>query len=136
MYGCETWTLTKQIEAKIEAYEMWTYRRILRISWKEKKPNKTVLKLMNIKKPVLLTTIKKKQLSYFGHTKRHDSLQKLILEGKVEGSRGRGRKRKTWRGNIAEMISMNINKAGETALDRDKWRHTMASKLFAETEPS
>ena len=136
MYGCETWTLTKQIEAKIEAYEMWTYRRILRISWKEKKPNKTVLKLMNIKKPVLLTTIKKKQLSYFGHTKRHDSLQKLILEGKVEGSRGRGRKRKTWRGNIAEMISMNINKAGETALDRDKWRRTMASNLFAETEPS
>ena len=81
---------------------MWTYRRVLRISWKEKVTNKEVLETMSLNNTELLKSIKKKKLSYFGNTKRHESLQKLILEGKVDGSRGRGRRRKSWTTNIAE----------------------------------
>ena len=122
------------MEAKIEAFEMWTYRRILRISWKEKTSNKVVLQTMNLEETELLKSIKRKKLSYFGHTRRHDSLQKLIMEGKVDGSRGRGRRRKSWTGNIAEMTNMKVNEAAETAMERDRWR-TMASNLFTGLEP-
>ncbi|GFR60175.1 endonuclease-reverse transcriptase [Elysia marginata] len=114
---------------------MWTYRRILRISWKEKTTNKEVLKTMNLNSTKLLRSIKKKKLSYFGHTKRHESLQKLALEGKVDSSRGRGRRRKSWTTNIAEMTNMRVNAAARAAMERDGWR-SMASNLFKEKEPS
>ena len=123
------------MERKIEAFEMWTYRRILRISWKEKTTNIEVLKNMNLNSTELLRSIKKKKLSYFGHTKRHESLQKLILEGKVNGSRGRGRRRKSWTSNIAEMTNMRVNAAAKEAMERVGWR-SMASNLFKEMEPS
>ena len=81
MYGSETWTLNKQLEDRIDAFEMWVYRRIGRTSWKEKKTNKEVLKTLNMKKE-LLREIKIRQIKYFGHIKRHDTLLKTLLEGK------------------------------------------------------
>ena len=73
------------MEAKIEAFEMWSYRRIMRISWKEIKSNAEVLKMIGLKNTELVLSIKKKKLAYYGHvrTRRHHSLQKLVLEGKV-----------------------------------------------------
>ncbi|GFR60129.1 endonuclease-reverse transcriptase [Elysia marginata] len=123
------------MERKTEAFEMWTYRRTLKISWKEKTTNKEVLKTMNLNSTELLRSIKKKKNSYFGHTKRHESLQKLILEGKVDRSRDRGRRRKSWTTNIAEMTNMRVNAAAEAAMEREGWR-SMASNLFKEKEPS
>ena len=83
------------MEAKIEAFEVWSYRRIMRISWKEMKSNAPeVLKMIGMKTTELLLSIKKKKLAYYGHVRRHHSLQKLVLEGKLGGKRGRGRRRK------------------------------------------
>ena len=93
-YACDTWTLSKQMEAKIEAFEMWSHRRIMGISWKEMKSNAEVLKMIGLKNPELVC-IKKKKLAYYGHVRRHHSLQKLVLEGKVNEKRGRGRRRKS-----------------------------------------
>ena len=83
---------------------------------------------------IIIIIIMKRKLSYYGHTRRHHSMQKLIVEGKVEGKRGRGRRRKSWTGNIAEMIGECVNVCGELALDRTRWR-TMASNLYKETDP-
>ena len=134
LYGCETWTLTSNLEKRIEAAEMWMYRRITKTSWKEKKTNKEVLKQLGIPKTEIVNTIKRRKLAYYGHVRRHETLQKKILEGKIEGERGRGRRRKSWIENIKEMTGASINHCCEIAKHRSKWR-AMTSNLFKETEP-
>ena len=119
-YACDTWTLSKQMEAKIEAFEMWSYRRIMRISWEEMKSNVEVLKMIGLKNTDLVLSIKKR---------RHHSLQKLVLQGKVDGKRGRGRRRKSWTGNVSEMTKMSMAQCSVKALDRSEWR-TMVSNLW------
>ena len=91
--GCEIWTLTESIEKKITAFEMWIYRRISHTLWSDKVTNQHVLQKINIKSTELVQMIRTGQAKFFGHIRRHDSLQRVILEGKVEGQRGRGRKR-------------------------------------------
>lgn len=100
-YGVETWTLNKLMENKIEAFEMWLYRRMLRVSWNEKVTNVDILKRMKKKKEVL-ATVKRRKIAYFGHLNRHDKydLLKVIIEGKIEGKRGRGRRKMNWLDNI------------------------------------
>ncbi|GFR73558.1 endonuclease-reverse transcriptase [Elysia marginata] len=134
LYACETWTLNASLERNIEALEMWLYRRIARISWKEKKKNKEVLEEIGLKHTELLKTIKTRQLAYYGHTRRHQSPQKSIMEGKINGKRQRGRKRRSWLGNIEETTTRWINECCEVALDREEWRRTIASDLWQETE--
>ena len=89
--------------------------------------------MKGLKNTELVLSIKKKKLSYYGHVRRHHSLQKLMLEGKVDGKRGRGRRGKSWIGNVCEMTKMRMVQCGVKALDRSEWR-TMVSNLYAETE--
>ena len=96
IYGCEAWTISKTDEKKITSFEMKCYRKILRISWTERKTHASVLEQLGVKAPQLLNLIKKQKLSYFGHIKRHNTLEKLFLEGTCEGRRGRGRPRRRW----------------------------------------
>ena len=134
MYGCDTWILNCQTEKKISAFEMWTYRRMEKISWTARKTNIEVLELANIKSMELLKTIKARKLSYFGHIRRHNSLEKFILEGKIEGKILRGRKRKSWTDNIKAMTGMTMQESNEAAMDRERWK-TMTSNLWKEKEP-
>ena len=133
-YACETWTLSKSLAKKIDAFEMWTYRRIERISWKEKNPNKTILKDLGLQSLTLLRKIREQKVKYYGHTRRHDTLQRAILEGKINGKRGKGRRRNSWTTNIAEITGMKINQCSKVAMQRDEWR-AMASNLSNEKEP-
>ena len=112
---------------------MWSYRRIMRISWKEMKSNTDVLKMIGLKYTELVLSFKKKKLAYYGHVRRHHSLQKLVLEGQVVGKRGRGRRRKNWTGNVSEMTKMSMAQCSVKALDRSEW-HTMVSNLYTEAE--
>ena len=121
------------MEAKIEAFEMWSYRRNMRISCKEMKSNAEILKMIGLKNTVLVLSNKKKKLAYYGHVKRHHSLQKIVLEGKVDGKRDRGRRRKSWTGTLSEMTKMSMAQCSVKALGRSEWR-TMVSNLYAETE--
>ena len=127
MYACETWTLNKAIEKKIEAFEMWTYRRITRTSWKEKKTNNDILCMLGLHETSMLKTVKHRILSYYGHVRRHDSLQKYILESKINGKRGCGRKRKSWIANVEEFAGRKINVCAELARCRDTWRSITSS---------
>ena len=94
IYGCEAWTISKTDEKKITSFEMKCYRKILRISWTERKTNASVLEQLGLKAPQLLNLTKKQKLLYFGHIKRHNTLEKLFFEGTCEDRRGRGRPRK------------------------------------------
>ena len=95
VYGCECWTLTKDIEKRIEAAEMWFIRRMLRISWTDRKSNECVLQEANVQRS-LIKTIRKRQLEFLGHVSRRKGLEYLSVTGKVEGKRGRGRQRMTF----------------------------------------
>ncbi|GFR71091.1 hypothetical protein ElyMa_005670200 [Elysia marginata] len=78
--------------------------------------------------------MKTRHLAYYGHMRGHQSLQESIMEGKINGKGQRGRKRKSWLGNIEETTTRQINQCCEVALDREEWRRTIASNLWQETE--
>ena len=89
LYDSETWTLTKAIQNKLEAFEMWIYRRMMSISWTEHKSNEEVLH-MTISKRSLIVAIKKRKLQYFRYLIRQIGIERLLPEGKIEGKSGLG----------------------------------------------
>ena len=101
---------------------MKCYRKLLRISWTEKISNEIVLSRLESKPPTLLQKIKKLKLVYFGHIKRHKSLEKDILEAKIEGRRGRGRPTRRWEQDIEEWIGTTTAQAGGLAEDHSLFR--------------
>ena len=123
-YGCECWTITSDIEKKIEAAEMWFIRRMLRISWTEKKPNVNVLREGNVQRS-LLKTIRKRQMEFLGHLCRRRGLEFLSLTVKVEGKRDRGKQRITFLDSLCNSATdgqskgLNFLKLSD---DRDVWR--------------
>ena len=121
LYGCETWTITKTLEKKIEACEMWMLRRIGKVSWTERKTNEEVLALLGTERS-LLTQVKKRKLSFFGHTKRHDGLLRHVLEARIEGSRAVGRPQAVWTDNIKSWTGCSLAVCTRRAQDRELWR--------------
>ena len=130
LYGAETWTLTKVTCDKLEAFEMWLYRRMFRISWKEHKTNADVLHKMNTK--ILLNTIKNRKYQYLGHIIRGNRVQRLLMEGRINGRRGRGRPRTMWTDNIKEWTKISYNDCIRVAQDRERWRSMTADLLTAD----
>ena len=114
--------LSKTDEKRIQAFEMKCYRKILRVPWTAKEKNTTILERVGMVSGRLLNQVKRQKLNYFGHTKRHDTLEKLCMEGAVEGRRGRGRPRRRWEQDIAEWLTMTPTEAGRRALDRKVFR--------------
>ena len=106
MYGCESWTITEEIRRRIDAFEMWCYRRIMKISWKDRITNIEVLRRAGVKDKQVYQTISRRKLKFAGHVIRGSSgeMCKNIIEGSVEGKRSRGRQRKTWMGDIKEWM--------------------------------
>ena len=84
-YGCESWTFSKKVCNKITAFESKCYRTILNVHWSEHRTNQSIQQELKVKPEELLRFMKKQKLKYFGHTSRHESLEKLFLEGRVEG---------------------------------------------------
>ena len=94
-YGAETWTITKSLLSRLDAFEMWVYRRVLTISWTEKITNEEVLRRMGTGREIV-RQFKTRKLQDLGHLIRHNSTQLQLIEGKIEGRRSRGRPRNTW----------------------------------------
>ena len=133
LYGCEAWTLLAETERRLEAFEYKCLRRLLQISYTERKTNdyvrETVHDLVGSQEP-LLATIKRRKLAWYGHVTRHDSLCKTILQGTVEGGRCRGRQRKSWSDNVKEWTNLSTPELLIRAADRHEWRKTSASSAF------
>jgi exonuclease III len=123
-YGCESWTFSKKVQKKIDAFEMWAYRRILRVPWTERRTNEWILQKLNTDMMLKQQTISRK-MQHFGHVIRHDSLEKTIIQGKMEGRRARGRPPRTWYNDIEQWIGKNIGEACRIAEDREAWRQTI-----------
>ena len=125
LYGCECWTLTAETTKRIQTFETKCYRRILGISWAERKTNNFVLEQVTVlsgPQEPLLSIIKRRKLVYFGHVTRHDSIPKTVLQGTVEGSRRRGRQTKNWMQNVREWTNLDSPTLLRMAEDRDRWR--------------
>lgn len=122
IYGCESWSPTKNDRKRIDAFEMWCYRRLLRVSWKDKRTNNWVLEKLG-GELVLQKNIKDRKLRYFGHIIRKDtSIEKLLVQGSVEGRRGRGRPITSWTDDIKSWTGGTMAVATNLARDRTAWR--------------
>ena len=129
LYASETWVLNAETEARIRSLEMWIYRRMLKISYQQHISNESILVGLNVK-PQLMKMVKERKCRYFGHIVRGEiyEYQRLLLEGTVDGKRGRGRPRNTWFSNIRDWMGIDYATAVRKAQDRDQWR-SMVSKV-------
>ena len=121
MYGCESWTIRKSERRKIDAFELWCLRRLLRIPWTERRTNKSFLDEIRTGTS-LEGMIIKRALTFFGHTMRCSGIEKDVTLGKVEGTRRRGRQRTRWLNSLKEITGMTLNELKEKALNRIDWR--------------
>ena len=130
LYACESWTLTAELQRRIQAMEMRCYRKILRISYKNHVTNEEVrAKIQQAIGPHEdLTIVKRRKLQWYGHVSRSSGLAKTILQGTVKGGRRQGGKMKRWEDNIREWTGMEFGKTQRTVENRDKWRKLVAVK--------
>ena len=125
MYGCESWTMSAETTQKTQTFETKCFRRMLGITWQEKKTNEYVRSqvesLVGPQEP-LLAIVKRRKLTWYGHVTRHNTLPKTILQGTLEGGRKHGRQQKTWLDNIKEWTRMDSPTLLRAAEDRTCWR--------------
>ncbi|KAF6200405.1 hypothetical protein GE061_006708 [Apolygus lucorum] len=128
LYGVEAWILKASHLNRIEAFEMWCYRRMQRISWVRRMTNENVLQLMNTDRK-LLTIVRRRKVSYVGHLLCGEkySLLLLVFEGKIEGNRSIGRRKTSWYSNILQWTGLKYHDLKNKALNRDEFRQIVAN---------
>ena len=130
MYGCESWTIKKNECLKIDAFELWCWRRLLRVIWVARRSNQSILKEISLEYSFEGLMLKLK-LQYFGHLmRRTDSLEKTLILGKIEGRRRRQQQRMRWLNDITDLMDMSLSKLQELV----KVRESLCAAVFGVTK--
>ena len=128
LYGSETWTISKKVAEKIEVFEMWCWRRLLKISWMERISNEEVLRRMDCERE-LMVNVRVQQMRFLGHVMRREELENLSLTGRIPGSRARGRQREKYMDGIVRIVG-GERRAGQLlqmTREREVWQSMVAN---------